>query len=66
MTKQKRKDNDVLRSIYAVYLPATGIAEAVNTHINITALYAAGAETSAHLILVGGVDGLTLIYAVVC
>ena len=48
------------------FLTATAVAEAVNTHVNITAFNTVGAEITAHLIFVGGIYRLTLIYAVIC
>ena len=53
-TEAVRKSDAVMRRLYAV-LTATAVAEAVDTHINITTLDTVGTERTAHLIFVAGV-----------
>ena len=46
------------------FLTAARVAEAVDTHINITALDTVGSEITAHLIFVARIYGLCLIDAI--
>jgi len=48
-----------------VNLTAASVAQTVNTQIKIAALYAVSTEVSAHLVVIGGIYRLTLVYGLV-